>query len=69
LTFLACAEINNAHATIRQNRCNMLLAVNRFGTFERRRLTVASTARHWRRIEVNTCIKFVERAADKRTVA
>lgn len=67
LKFLACAEINDALATIRQNRCNMLLAAQSIANLEApddKRLDGKALAREF---EVNTPIKFVYRAADERT--
>ncbi|MEM5387893.1 conjugal transfer protein TraC [Paraburkholderia phymatum] len=67
LKFLACAEINDALATIRQNRCNLLLAAQSIANLEApddKRLDGKALAREF---EVNTPIKFVYRAADERT--
>ena len=67
LKFLACAEINEALATIRQYRCNMLLAAQSIANLEApddQRLDGKALAREF---EVNTPIKFVYRAADERT--
>ena len=67
LKFLACAEINEALATIRQHQCNMLLAAQSIANLEApddKRLDGKALAREF---EVNTPIKFVYRAADERT--
>lgn len=67
LKFLACAEINEALATIRQHKCNMLLAAQSIANLEApddKRLDGKALAREF---EVNTPIKFVYRAADERT--
>ncbi|KMY86562.1 MobB protein [Candidatus Paraburkholderia calva] len=67
LKFLACAKINDALATIRQNRCNLLLAAQSIANLEApddKRLDGKALAREF---EVNTPIKFVYRAADERT--
>ncbi len=67
LKFLACAEINDALATIRQNRCNLLLAAQSIANLEApddKRLDSKALAREF---EVNTPIKFVYRAANERT--
>jgi len=67
LKFLACAEINDALATIRQYQCNLLLAAQSIANLEApddKRLDGKALAREF---EVNTPIKFVYRAADERT--
>lgn len=63
----ACAELNEAIATIRQHRCNMFLLGQSMANVETpddKRLDGKAMARE---LEVNTPIKFVYRAADERT--
>ncbi|WP_076833081.1 TraM recognition domain-containing protein [Burkholderia pseudomallei] len=67
LKFIACAELNEAIATIRQHRCNMFLLGQSIANVEApddKRLDGKALAQE---IEVNTPIKFVYRAADART--
>ncbi|KVE33129.1 conjugal transfer protein TraC [Burkholderia sp. TSV86] len=63
----ACPELNEAIATIRQSRCNMLLLGQSMANVETpddKRIDGKAMARE---LEVNTPIKFVYRAADERT--
>jgi hypothetical protein len=67
LKFIACAELMEAIATIRQFRCNMFLLGQSFANVEApddKRLDGKALASE---LEVNTPIKFVYRAEDKRT--
>lgn len=67
LKFVACKELNEAVATIRQHRCNMFLlgqSMANIETLDDKRIDGKAFARE---IEVNTPNKFVYRAEDVRS--